>query len=288
MGGMGAMNPATAILGAGFRIAGGFLSADAADDRRERWENFMNSLPTPDAKKEAQAWFDEMNQFYEPARKLSERAQTDEMAQGLRLREMALPGYGQGLRSAMSGVNSMLQGEFTPGELSTWSRVGGASTAGLGFGGSLFGALNTGLYGVRGARGAMAEGIGLLPTLLSATPQLSQSSSTMGLLGNLLTPMQRVDLQMRLRQQRIGMQMTLEEMPTGQDSWAAHLNESGAMLLGGGGGFGGTSANLGLNRAPEAPNGGGYNTNWTMGNTSTAASNYNMQGAIGGASGRLY
>lgn len=241
--------------GAIFRIAGGITGGIAADQRRKRWEDFMNNLREPDPTVESRNWFKDLNRFYPQANKLSEMARTDEMKQNLALREMALPGYGEAVRGAMGSVMPMVRGELPAGVQRAFTRAGGASTVGMGMGGSGFGALNTGLFGARGSLGAIQTGMGLLPTILSTVPSVS-APTTMGLLGQLLTPMQRVNLQMQLRQQKIGMQGTLESMPTALDSWSAHLNESGAMLMGGGGasmgGGAGGGGGLGANGQPTS------------------------------------
>lgn len=229
--------------GAVMRIAGGITGGIAANQRRKRWEEFMQGLHEPDPTAETGRWFGDLNFFYPQANKLSTRARTDEMAQNLALREQALPGFGQASRDAMASISPLLRGELPQGVMDAFTRAGGASSVGLGFGGTGFGALNTGLFGARGALGGIQTGMGLLGSLMSTVPQVT-SPTAMGLLSNVMTPSQRVNLQMQLRAQQIGMQNTLEEMPTALDSWSSHLNESGAMLLGGGmsgGGLGGMS-----------------------------------------------
>jgi hypothetical protein len=276
--------------GAVFRIAGGITGGIAADQRRKRYEEMMASLPKPDPRKESQGWFDDMDHFYRPANRLSERARNDELTQNLALRERALPGFGAMVGDASRSIAPLLRGELPAGVMSAFQRAGGAGTNALGFGGSQFGALNTGLFGARGALGAISTGMGLLPSLLSTMPNVS-APTTMGLLSNLMTPQQRINLQMQLRQQQIGMTNTLESMPTALDSWSAHLNESGAMLMGGGmGGMGGgMGGGGGGGRAPSAPSGGGlYNVDYTLGSPSNAAQSYNFNGAVGQAAGRLY
>lgn len=276
--------------GAVFRIAGGITGGIAADKRRARYEEMMRSLPNADPRTEEGNWFDSMELYYPRANKLSQRARSDEMRQNLALREQALPGIGQATTDAMSSISPLLRGELPSSVASAYQRAGGASTLGRGFGGSQFGALNTGLFGARGALGAIETGMGLLPRLLSTLPNVS-APTTMGLLGQLMTPQQRINHIMNLRNQQIGMTNTLESMPTALDSWSSHLNESGAMLMGGGGaamgGMGGMGGGGG-SAAWSAPSGNGFNTNYTLGSTMGAAQNYNYNGAVGQAAGRLY
>lgn len=230
--------------GAVMRIAGGITGGIAADQRRKRYEDFIQGLKEPDPTQEAANWFGDLNQFYGKANQLSQRAREDELTQNLALRERALPGISSATSTMMGNIQSLMRGELPQGVLDNYIRAGGASTVGAGFGGSGFGALNTGLFGARGSLGAMQAGMGLLPTLLSTMPNVS-APTTMGLLGQLLTPEQRVNLQMNIRNQKIGMENQLESLPTALDSWSQHLNESGAMLMGGGGasmGMGGGSA----------------------------------------------
>lgn len=220
--------------GALFRVAGAITGGIAADERRGRYEDFMRNLREPDPSAEAAKWFGDLNTYYPQANKLSQMARADEMTQNLTLREQALPGIGRATQDALGSISPLLRGELPQGVLDAFTRAGGASTLGLGFGGSGFGALNTGLFGARGALGAIQTGVGLLPTLLQSMPNVS-APTTMGLLQHLLTPEQRVNLQMQLRQQKIGMEGQLESLPTALDAWSSHLNESGAMLMGGGG-----------------------------------------------------
>jgi hypothetical protein len=257
--------------GAVMRIAGGITGGIAADKKRDRWQEFMDSLAEPNVRQEGLNWFGDLEELYPRASSLSQRAREDEMTQNLALRERALPGIGQASADAMQGIGALLRGELPPEVLRNFTRAGGASTVGLGMGGSGFGALNTGLFGARGSIGAMQTGMGLLPTLLGTMPTVS-APTTMGLLGQLMTPEQRVNLQMQLRAQKIGMQGTLESMPTALESWSAHLNESGAMLLGGGG------AAMGGMGGSGTPGMGGFNTGGGMN-----AGGYG--GAAGGATG---
>lgn len=220
--------------GAVMRIAGGITGGIAANKRRKEYEEMMSNLPEADPNKANKDWFTSLGEFYPEANKLSEMARSDELAQNLALREKALPGITGMIGDASSSIAPLLRGKLPAGVLNAFTRAGGASTVGLGMGGSGFGALNTGLFGARGAMGAISTGMGLLPSLMSTMPNVS-APTTMGLLSNLMTPQQLIDLQMKLRQQQIGINDTLNAMPTALDSWSQHLNESGAMLMGGGG-----------------------------------------------------
>lgn len=258
--------------GALFRIAGGITGGIAADQRRSRFEDFMRSLEKPNVGQEEANWFGDMNRFYGQANALSQRAREDELTQDLALRERALPGSTKALQDSMNSIAPLLRGELPQSVMDNFARAGGASTVGLGFGGSQFGALNTGLFGARGSLGAIQTGMGLLPSLLSSMPHIS-APTTMGLLGQLMTPQQRVDLLMQERQQMIGMENTLESMPTALDSWSSHLNESGAMLMGGGGSAMGGMGGMG----------GGASSSGT--NLGSGQSSINFGGASGSASG---
>lgn len=227
-------------VGPVLRIAGAVTGGIAADQRRKRFENFMSGLAEPNPTTEAGNYFSDLNQFYGKANQLSQRARQDELTQDLALREQAMPGSTQALKDAMASVSPLLRGELPAGVMANFMRAGGASTVGGGWGGSGFGALNTGLFGARGSLGAIQTGMGLLPTLLSSMPHIN-APTTMGLLSQLLTPEQRVNLQMQIRQQKIGMENSLESLPTALDAWSSHLNESGAMMMGGGGMGGGQS-----------------------------------------------
>lgn len=260
-----------AAAGAVFRIAGGITGGIAADERRSRYEQFMENLWRPDFNKMTGDYFGDLEQYFPRADKLSQKLRSNEMTQNLALREQALPGFGQATRDAMGSIAPLLRGELPQGVMDSFTRAGGASTVGLGFGGSGFGALNTGLFGARGSLGAIQTGMGLLPTLLSTMPNVS-APSTMGLLSNILNPAQRSAINLQVRAQDIGMENTLESMPTALDSWSAHLNESGAMLMGGGAGFGGMSGgggggfgsfNGGGGMTAGGYSGGGFTGGWS-------------------------
>lgn len=239
--------------GAVMRIAGGITGGIAADQRRKRYEDFMAGLREPNPTQEAGNWFSDLNQFYNQANTLSQRARSDELTQDLALRERAIPGSTAAINAGMANVSDLLAGRVPQSVMNNFIRAGGASTVGGGWGGSGFGALNTGLFGARGSLGAIQTGMGLLPTMLSTMPNL-QAPTTMGLLGQLLTPEQRVNMQMQIRQQKIGMENQLESLPTALDAWSQHLNESGAMLMGAGtmGMGGGGNPRFGSNVDPES------------------------------------
>lgn len=259
--------------GALLHIGGTALGGESAEAHKAEYKKLMDALEKPDVKKEEQGWFNDLEAFFPRADKLSQQLRENELEQNLRLREKALPGSTQALKDAMASVSPLLRGELPDSVMSNFVRAGGASTVGLGFGGSSFGALNTGLFGARGSLGAVQTGMGLLPSLLSSMPSIS-APTTMGLLGQLMTPQQRVNLQMQLRQQQIGINSTYAAMPTREDVWAQSMKEAGSMMMGmggmggmggggGGGGFGAMNYGSGMNAGGYS--GGGAAGGWSGG-----------------------
>lgn len=268
--------------GPALQAIGGVVGAFSANKNRKAYQEMMDNLPQADPAKANKDWFASLEEFYPGANRLSETARSDELAQNLALREKALPGITGMIGDASNSIAPLLRGELPAGVLNAFTRAGGASTVGLGMGGSGFGALNTGLFGARGAMGAISTGMGLLPSLMSTMPNVS-APTTMGLLSNLMSPQQLINLQVQLRQQQIGINNGLANMPTGMDVAAQTISSMGSQLSGGGmqsmmGSFGGGMGG-GM--------GGGGNVNFTTGNTLGAASNANFNNAVNSGASRL-
>jgi hypothetical protein len=160
----------------------------------------------------------------------------------MRLREKALPGITKTTQGALDAIAPLLKGELPPAVLEAYARAGGASTVGSGFGGSQFGFLNTGLFGARGALGAMQQGFGLLPALMSTLPNVN-SPSTAAFLESIMTPAQRVQTQLQVRGQNIQSKIALTGLPSSGEVWGSGMQQVGGAMLGGavsgGGGAGG-------------------------------------------------
>ncbi len=264
-------------LGGILELTGGAIGGFSADDHRDEFWRLMNEVPKPDIGTEEGNWFADLERYFPRASRMSSRARQQEMTQNLALREQALPGFGAATGDAMRSIAPLLRGELPQGVMDAFTRAGGASTVGLGMGGSGFGALNTGLFGARGSLGAIQTGMGLLPALMGTLPQVS-APTTFGLLGQLMTPQQRIQHQMNLRSQQLGINSTYAGMPTMMDVWSQTLTNIGGQLAGadsgGGGGGGGLM--------------GGSSSTAFASNPWGAATGANHTGAVNQAAGRLY
>jgi hypothetical protein len=264
------------VVGKGLEAWGTSKSAKAADMRRNELEQtYGRWLPDPD--RYQQNWFGDMGRFLPQASRLSRSMGAAEQDAWFANRERALPGFTQGIQGSARGVFDLMQGKMPAEVMSAFQRAGGAGTNGLGFGGSQFGALNTGLFGARGSMGAMQTGFGLLPALLSALPNLQQTSVASILGQGVMNPLQRTQMQLAVRDQNIGVAKTLAGMPSGRDVWGQFISNTGGQIsgmgmgmLGGGMGGGGGGGFMGM---------GGGGTATTTGSTLGAAAAANQAGA---------
>lgn len=224
--------------GAAAVIGGSILSSNSASKKRRELErNYKRWLP--DIGRYQRDWFSDMEAFAPRANTLAEQQAQAARTLAWNQREQDLPGYRQAVTDSFSAISPLLRGELPPSVLANFQRAGGASTVGLGMGGSNFGALNTGLFGARGSLGAMQTGQGLLGGLLSSLPTY-QSPSAMNFLSQLMTPLQRTQTQLNVRGQNLGIASQLAQMDTSSDVLGQGLSSLGGMLMGGGiGGMGG-------------------------------------------------
>lgn len=217
-------------------------------------------------------YFNNLERYQSRASALSDTIGKSELDSALGLREKALPGIGEATQSAAQALFPLLKGELPPEVLRAFNTSGAASSVGGGFGGSGFGFVNQGLFGARGALGAMQAGYSMLGSLLSTMPRIN-APSTMSFLNNIITPQQRVGDQLAFRQQQIGIGLAAASMPSGNDAWANYIEGVAGVNAGGGG-----------------PNfssmGGGGGTNW--GNTSGGTSGGWGTGGVNGAGGDIW
>jgi len=179
-------------------------------------------------------YFKNLERYQPEASALSETIGKSELNSALALREQALPGIGKATQDASQALFPLLKGELPPEVLRAFNSSGAASSVGGGFGGSGFGFLNQGLFGARGALGAMQAGYSMLGSLLSTMPRIS-APSTMSFLNNIITPQQRVGDQLAFRQQQIGIGLAAAGMPSGNDAWANYIEGVAGVNAGGGG-----------------------------------------------------
>lgn len=222
------------VAGALLDIGGNALFAESASKHRKEFKGMMDDLHTPNVGQLEADYFRDLDKYTPEAIRLTQQMRDAELAGSLKLREQALPGITQATSNAMASIMPLLRGELPSSVARAYQNAGGASTVGSGFGGSGFGFLNTGLFGAKGALGAIQTGMGLLPSLLSTMPQIS-SPNPMNLLGEgVMNTQARTNLEMMLRQQQIGMNTTLSQMPNRMDVWAAGMKQAGQSLMGGG------------------------------------------------------
>jgi hypothetical protein len=267
-------------LGAAAMAGGGIMSSQGAGKRAKELRAYMDKyMPTMSANQ--RDYFNDLYSYSDDASKISSTLNQSKMTDALRLREQALPGMQAATGDAMRSISPLLRGELPAGVMDAFSRAGGASTVGLGFGGSGFGALNTGLFGARGALGAIQTGMGRLPSLLSTMPQISLTSPD-SILNQLLTPMQRTQTQLTTRGQNLALAGQAGQIPTMGETMGGTIGQMGGLLMGGAmGGMMGGGAATGWGQTMQ----GGTNFAW---NPMSAATGANMNGAMNQAQGRLY
>lgn len=221
-------------------MAGGTaLSADDASKKRKQFAKMME-MGIPDIDDATSKYFADLLGRTPQAEKLADTIGESDLDRTMRLREKAAPGIGKLTGTAMESILPLLKGELPQGVLESFARAGGASSVGSGFGGSGYGFLNTGLFGARGSLGAMQAGFGLLPALMSTLPNINSPSAAAFLQG-IMTPAQRVNTQLQIRQQNIGIASQLAGMETSQGMIGGGMQEIGGVLtgFGMGGGMGG-------------------------------------------------
>lgn len=243
-------------------IGGAALSAGEANKKRGELRSAQEKW-LPNIDEYTNKYFNDLLGYSDEATKLADTVAEGDMARSLRLRETALPGVGKATMGALDAIAPLLRGELPASAMAAFQRAGGASTAGLGMGGSGFGFLNTGMFGARGALGAMQTGFGLLPALMSTLPHINSPSSA-AFLQSIMTPAQRTQSQLQIRGQNLGIESQVAGMPTSKEVWGQSLQEAGGALAGAGmtagmgGGFGGMGGGGG-NTIPSGPAWGGQN-----------------------------
>lgn len=241
---MGAIALAAGIAGIGL-MAGGTAAKGSAASKKLRSLREAEDMWLPKTPGEyGRDYFSEAEGFLPESTKLADEIGSADMARALRMREQALPGMGKATAGALDAIAPLLRGELPPSVLAAFQRAGGASTQGLGFGGSGFGFLNTGLFGARGSLGAMQTGFGLLPALMSTLPNVNSPSSA-AFLQAIMTPAQRTQSALQFRQQQLGLRTAQAGMPTSGDVWGSGMQQVGGLLLGGAMGGGGMGTSFG-------------------------------------------
>lgn len=261
---MGAI--ALAVVGAGIGIAGTAMSASSADKKISKLRSARDKW-LPDIDAYTNQYFEDLNQYSGEASDIADTVGMSDVDRALAMRERAAPGFSKVTSSAMDSIIPLLRGELPPGVMDAFMRSGAASSVGSGFGGSGFGAVNQGLFGARGALGAMQTGFGLLPALMSTLPNVNNPSTAM-FLQSIMTPAQRTSSQLQIRGQNIAIEQTAAGMPTSGEVWGSFMQETGGAMMGagmmgamGGGGGGGTMST-----------GYGPNGNWWSPTTSSPGS----------------
>lgn len=260
---MGAFAIAAGIVGAGL-IAGGTASKSSAAGKTQKMLREAEDMWLPETPGGyASDYFSEMMGFTPTAKKLADETGQSDFDREMRFREQALPGIGKATAGAMDALAPLLKGELPPNVLAAFKSAGGASTANLGFGGSGFGFLNTGIFGAKGALGAMQTGFGLLPALMSTLPTVN-SPGTAQFLQAIMTPAQRTQSALQFRQQQLGLRNMQAGANTPGGETGSGMTQIGGILLGGamgggGGMMGGSGAGMGTNVIPPGVNWEGQN-----------------------------
>jgi hypothetical protein len=233
------------------------MSGSAAKKKRNQLQAGQDKW-LPNIDKYTDDYFADLDKYLPEADRLADSVGTSDTERALAMQEQAMPGISEGRKGAFDALMPLLRGELPPAVMESFMRAGGASTAGTGFGGSGFGFLNTGLFGAKGALGAMQTGYGLLPALMSTLPQVN-SPSTASFLNAIMSPAQRTQTQMQIRGQNLQNAAQVAGMPTSGEVWGSSMQQVGGALLGGAVGMGGGGAGgmMGGMMGGGAPSGGG-------------------------------
>ena len=269
---MGAI--ALGVAGLALGAGGAAVSANSNSHKRSDVKSLAGDWQ-PDYSGYTDNYFKNLDKYLPQSQALSSSIGKSEMTDALALREQALPGIGKATQDASAALFPLLKGELPPEVLRAFNSSGAASSVGAGFGGSGYGFVNQGLFGARGALGAMQQGYSMLGALLGTMPQVHAPSAT-AFLQNIITPQQRVSDQLAFRGQQIGIGETAAGMPSGSDAWAKYLSSTGGSLMGAGMAAGGAGA---------LPSGGGDRGNGTsgyVGTSDTGAQGYNVPTSLWG------
>ena len=249
------MAAAGAAIGIGMGIAGTAMSAGEAGKKRRAVEAMYNQW-LPNIGGDIAAYYSDLQQYLPASTKLARGVAEADQATMMSLREKALPGFTKAQQESLPGIAALARGELPESVMSAYQRAGGASAVGSGMGGSGVGFLTQGLFGARGALGAIQLGSGLLSALLgsAAVPNAPSAGS---FLSGVTTPAQRTNTQMQVRQQNIGIGSMLAGMKTGNEVWGGWLQETGGAMTGAGvtgmmGGMGGGTGSSSSSAADTA------------------------------------
>jgi hypothetical protein len=232
---MGAI--ALGVVGAGLIAGGAGMSANAASKKRKNLERSQDRW-LPNIDQYTEQYFNDLAQYTDEADALADTVASQDTDRALAMQEKAMPGISEGRKSAFDALMPLLRGELPPSVMDAFLRSGAASSVGAGFGGSGFGFVNQGLFGARGALGAMQTGYGLLPALMSTLPQVN-SPSTASFLNAIMSPAERTNTQMQIRAQNMNNAAQVAGMQTGSEVWGGAMQQVGGALLGGAVGMGG-------------------------------------------------
>jgi hypothetical protein len=251
-------------------VGGTVLNASSASKKRKQLladqERWLPNIPLYHKQ-----YFEDLERYRPEAEELARDIGESDLDLALNLRERATPGITEGLRRSGDSIFSLMRGELPDSVMDAYSRAGGAASVGSGIRGDM-NFLNQGLFGARGALGAMEFGYGLLPSFLGAAPNI-QVPSSMSFLGQVMTPGARTSTQMAVRGQNLGVSSTAAGMPTSAETWGGFMTGVGGMLMGGGMmGMGGGGMGGGGTGSPSSGGGapsGGYvapqaNPNWSF------------------------
>lgn len=238
---MGGMGGATAALGAGFRIAGGILEGNAADQARKRLEAVANT-PGLDLDSITAERLSGIEQLFPQAQALTSREATARQSLINQLIEQSMPGFAAARDQGTAAATDLIAGRVPSDVSDLVQRSSAARALGGGFAGSgmhrnLVGR-DLGLTSI----GLKSQGLQWLQALRGMSPAIAPQSA-FAFTGP--SPNEAVSIRGHERDQKMQLLANLAVMPGKTGVWGRHLMESGAMLAGmgmgdmGGGGGGG-------------------------------------------------
>lgn len=219
-------------LGLGMGIGGTFLEAEGAEQRRNELKNATYKYLPNIGGAEGQ-YFTDASQYQPQAEKLARETALSDQSILQQMQENAIPGFGKMRSDAANALFPLLSGNLPPSVYNSFLKSGAAEAGNLGLSGSGMSFLQQGLFGAQGQLGAMRLGYGLLPRLMATMP-MPRTPGTAGFMNQLLTPSQRVQTEMNLRAQNLGLMRERATMPTSGEMWGKFLSQTGGMLTGAG------------------------------------------------------
>lgn len=265
--------PWNTIIGGAMDTVGTAIIAGGADKRRKQAMELANT-PGIDFTMLARDAMSGYNANYGGAYDLASRLSKDQQAILNAQEESALPGIGAARGEALNRVRGLFADDAT--YIKGLQRRAGALGLGRGTGGSA----STQFAGLKLSDTEQKQNLSLGTSLLGSLIGGMRLANTPGIqqfMGNSLS--EQLATRSNERTQRLSMMSAAQGMPTGLETWGQRLQQAGSTLAGSGGGFSGTTSQLGSGWGGGGNSSAAQTNPWGPGG---AASNYyGMQDPVG-------